>query len=221
MKKKSFAKWNEQMYRKHGNENRYEHPNPLIRYNTKKRMRTIVSLLASGPKDDVLDLGCGAGMELLAIKSYRSLTGVDLSATALKEAKENLQSKKSVKLMKRDAQAFRSKKKFDKIICAEVLEHLPSPSKVIDNIALVSKKGADIVITVPNEDLIDSIFRLFKALGLHKVFGKVTIKMDWHLHEFNLAKFRKLVEGKLTIIRVRRNPFWFFPLSYVVKCRIK
>ncbi len=39
MKNKDFEEWNEQMYRKHGNENRYEHPNFLIRYNSQKRVR--------------------------------------------------------------------------------------------------------------------------------------------------------------------------------------
>ena len=219
MKNKDFEEWNEQMYRKHGNENRYEHPNFLIRYNSQRRVRNIISLLDSNPNDDVLELGCGAGLVMKQVREYNSLAGVDMSSTALKEASRNLKGKDNVSLLKGDVQILKLRKKFDKIICAEVIEHVPKPSGVIDTIIRLSKKDSDIIITVPNEDLINFIFRIFKLFRMHKVFGGVTIKMDWHLHEFNLKKFRKLVNNKLKIVKIRRNPFWFFPLSYVVKCR--
>jgi len=218
---KNFEEWNEEMYKKHGNENRYEHPNFFIRYNSLKRVKNIISLLDAKKTDDVLELGCGAGIVIKQIKEYKSLTGVDISQTALKEASRNLKGKENVSLLKGDVQEFRTGKKFDKIICAEVIEHVPKPGKVIDTIIRLSKEDTDIVITAPNEDLINFIFRVFKFFRIHKIFGQVTIKMDWHLQEFNLKKFRKLLDKKLDIIKIRRNPFWFFPLSYVVRCKRK
>ena len=221
MDKKNFEKWNELMYKKHASENRYIHPNFLIRYYSLKRVKQIITLLNSKLKDDVLDLGCGPGFVMQQIKEYKSLLGIDISSTALKEARRFLRSKKRVKLMKGDVQNLKLKKRFDKIICAEVIEHVPWPSKVIDTIVRLSKNNTDIIITVPNEGLINTIFKMFKFFRIHKIFGKITIKMDWHLHEFNLKKFRKLVKNKLEIVKVKRNPFWFFVLSYVVKCRIR
>ncbi len=217
--KKSFEQWNEEMYKKHGNENRYQHPNFFIRYNSLKRVRNVIALLNSQKQDDVIELGCGAGLVMKQINAYKTLTGIDISPTALKEAKKNLKGKKNVTLLKGNAQQFTTKKKFDKIICAEVIEHVQNPSKVIDTIVKLSKKDIVSVITVPNEGLINFIFAAFKFFRIHKIFGQVTIKMDWHIHEFNLMKFRKLVHNKLAIIKIRRNPFWCFPLSYVVKCR--
>jgi 2-polyprenyl-3-methyl-5-hydroxy-6-metoxy-1,4-benzoquinol methylase len=219
---KSFEEWNEEMYKKHGNENRYEHPNFFIRYNALKRVRSIIFFLNAKKTDDILELGCGAGLVMKQVKEYKSLTGIDVSQTALREASKNLKGKEKVSLLKGDVQNLKNlkiKKKFDRIICAEVIEHVPKPIKVIDTILRVSKKDSDIIITIPNEDLINLIFRVFKFFRIQRIFGDVAIKMDWHLHEFNLKKFKKLVKGKLIIIKVRRNPFWFFPLSYVVKCK--
>ena len=221
MDKKDFEKWNEQMYKKHGNENRYDHPNFLIRYNSKKRVAQITFLLDSTPRDDIIDLGCGSGYVLRNIKEYRSMLGVDISTSALKEAKKFLKGRENVRIVKGDVQNFRLRKKFDKIVCAEVIEHVPEPKELVDTAIRLSKKNTDIVITVPNEDLIEFIYKVFKFFRIHKIFGGVTIKMDWHLHDFNLKKFKKLIKNKLDIVEVKKNPFWFFPLSYVVKCRAK
>ena len=160
---------------------------------------------------------------MLEIKNYKSILGVDLSDAALKEAAGFLKKKKNTWLLKGDVQAFKSKnnKKFDKIVCAEVIEHVPKPSKLIDTIAKLSKRDTDIIITVPNENLINFIYKIFSIFKIHKIFKGITIKMDWHLHEFNLKKFKKIVKNRLDIIKVKPNPFWFFPHSYVVKCRIK
>jgi len=224
-RRKSFEEWNDEMYKRHADENRYKHPNFFIRYNSLKRSKNIIALLNSKKSDEILDLGCGCGYVMKEIKDYKYLLGVDISDTALKEArtflKEKLKNKDKVRLMKGDVQKLNLNKKFDKIISAEVIEHVPNPGELINSIVRHSKKSTNIIITVPNEDAINFIFKIFKFLKIHKIFKGVTIKMDWHLHEFNLRKFKELVKDRLDIVKVKRNPFWFFALSYVVKCRIK
>lgn len=211
---KNFEKWNEEMAKKYSNEERYLSNNFFIRWNTKKRLKTILDFLDSTKKDDVLEIGCGAGLILKSIKYYKSITGIDLAGSAVAIAKKNLASKKNVKIKKDDAQNLKLKGKYDKIICAEVLEHLPHPNKVIDNICKVAKKDSDIVITIPDEYHIEFVEFFLNLVGK-------SAKMDWHIHSFNLKLLYEYLEDKLEVIKVKRIPFFFFPFSYVVLCRLK
>lgn len=214
-KSNSFYKWNEQMFVKHGNESRFKHANPIIKYISNHRKKSILKLLSPENIDHILDAGCGSGVILCEIKKG-SIIGIDCSATALKQARKNIQSK-NTKLMIADVQKLPFKKSsFNKIICSEVLEHLPSPAKVIDEIKRVSQKDAVIIFTIPNQPLLDKIASVFRKLNVKK--GELDLDMEWHIHKFDLKKFRHLIKNKFKIIKIKRSPF-LFPLSYVIKCR--
>ena len=217
---KNFEEWNEYMYRKYGTEDRYEGGNPLRVWITKRRINFIFRYLNPREKDIILDLGCGAGMMLKEIDAYSKLIGIDISETAIKEANENLKDKDNVILIKRDIQKPISLDyKIDKIICSEVLEHLPYPERVIDNIYNLASEDTLIIITIPNERLINKIDAIFKFLGLNKILKNIQIKLEWHLHEFDLEVFKKIVKNKLEIVDVKKSPSTFFVTSYVILCK--
>ncbi|MBI2129654.1 class I SAM-dependent methyltransferase [Candidatus Woesearchaeota archaeon] len=214
-KGKLFYKWNEQMFVKHGNESRFKHANPVIKYISNHRKRAILNLLSPKNTDKMLDAGCGSGIILREIKEG-SVIGIDCSATALRQARKNMQGK-NTKLMMADVQKLPFKKNsFNKIICSEVIEHLPSPAKVIDEIKRVSKRGAIVIFTIPNQPLLDKIAYMFRKLNVKK--GELDLDMEWHIHKFNLKKFRQLIKNKFKIIKIKRSPF-LFPLSYIIQCR--
>lgn len=221
IKIKNFERWNDEMFRKYGNENRYIHSSFFVRYNTKKRMKFILDMVDAKKTDDIIELGCGAGIILKNIEYYKSITGVDFSDSALENARMNLRKKKNVSLIKGDIQELDLKLKYDKIICAEVLEHVPEPGKVIGSILKLSKKDSIIVLSVPDEKNISRIYSFLAFFGLNRVFGGISIKMDWHIHEFNMDMFKDTVKDRLKILDVRKCPVFFFPISYIIKCQIK
>ena len=186
----NFEKWNEEMYRKFGNEERYSHKNFLIRYITNKRLNQIIKYINAKEKDKILEIGCGDGLIINKLKKGW-ITGIDYSESAVKKAKENNKLNKNIKIIKGDAQNLKlDNNSFNKIICAEVIEHLPNPEKVINEIKRIAKPKSKIVLTIPNDYFIDFIREFIIKIGLFDIFFKGCDKqMDWHIHKFRSADY--------------------------------
>ncbi len=221
MKISNFEKWNNDMVEKYNPNNYYTHTNPLIKYIENKRIHSIIKMLKPNNNDKIIEIGCGAGHILKRINKGK-ITGLDLSTYALKLARKRL-SDKNVKLIKGNAEKLQFKDKFDKIICTEVLEHVQHPKKVIKEIQKISKNDSIIVISIPNEKLINFLKRIFIKLKLFKfLFKNIPERMDeeWHLHVFNLKSFKRLIKNKLKIIKIKKIPFFFLPIRFVFKCKL-
>jgi hypothetical protein len=81
-----------------------------------------------------------------------------------------------------------------------------------------------LVVSFPNEPLINFIKKIFIKLGIfYLVFPNIPKDMteEWHLHIFDLNRFKKLVNGDWRLVSVKGIPFDFFPIRYVVKCVLK
>ncbi|MBW3015174.1 class I SAM-dependent methyltransferase [Candidatus Woesearchaeota archaeon] len=219
----NFEKWNDGMFKKLGNEDRYFHPNFFVRYPEVKRVEIIKKMLKAQSKDNILEIGCGAGHIIKNIRRGQ-ITGIDLSESALRVAKNRLRGMNNVRLLKANAEdlAFLNEK-FDKIICTEVLEHVENPSKVISEILKVSHRKTSIILTIPNEKLINSFKNFFIKLGLFNLLFKgIPKKMDdeWHLHSFDLRLLKKIIRNKLKIVQIKASPFSIVPVRYLVECRV-
>jgi ubiquinone/menaquinone biosynthesis C-methylase UbiE len=115
-------------------------------YNTKHRMITywhqIDSILQNKPKT-VLEIGLGTGL----VSSYLRSVGVEVTTLDI-----NPKLKPDYVGSVLDLDVIISDKKFDLVLCARVLHHLPynSFSKAIEQISLISKKDA--IVTLPVDD---------------------------------------------------------------------
>lgn len=110
------------------------------------------------PGDRVLDLGCGEGRH--AITAYLEgavhIVGLDLSSNDLNTAKERFRDfavddeNRSVAFLRASGlQLPFADASFDKVICAEVLEHIPDCQSVLDEIRRVLKPGGVFAASVP------------------------------------------------------------------------
>lgn len=118
-----------------------------------KRLAFIINSLTDliGKNGSVLDIGCGNGIisNSLAAAGYE-VTGIDVSEKAIAKAKASYQLPNLQFKVKNAADLQVQKKRYDAIICSEVLEHLTNPLQLLHTInALVSDKGV-IIVTVPN-----------------------------------------------------------------------
>jgi 2-polyprenyl-3-methyl-5-hydroxy-6-metoxy-1,4-benzoquinol methylase len=107
----------------------------------------------------VLDVGCGEGRHTVEICHWDCrAVGVDLSRTDLKVAKLLLGYERrdqgiagSGDFMAVDAQHLPfNDNAFDKIVCTEVLEHIPDDKAGIRELVRVLKPGGLIAVSVPN-----------------------------------------------------------------------
>jgi len=115
-------------------------------YNTKHRRFTywhqISTILASDPKT-VLEIGVGTGL----VSSYLRSLGVEVTTVDI-----NPSLKPNYVGSVLDLEEIVQEKKYDVVLCARVLHHLPYKSfpKAIEQISLVSSKAA--VVTLPVDD---------------------------------------------------------------------
>jgi len=211
------------MSRKYNIDTYRERSNWFIRWVENLRQKYIVKYLGVRPEDDVIDLGCGAGHLLEALPTAANLTGIDFSDFSLELARKRLGNK--AQLVKGDVTAlpeYLSERKFDKIACSEVIEHVVEPKRVIEEIFKIAANDSIIVISIPNEQIIDFIKWFFIKLGIFKLlFPNIPIKNvdEWHLTNFDKKLFERIVDKKLSIKKVKRIPFSFLPIRYIFVCK--
>jgi len=225
IKPDEFKEWNEMMVKKYDPDAFHHHPNPVVRFIENKRVKTIVKLLEVRHKGDrVLEVGCGAG-NILEEVSPGNLIGVDISASILSKAKLKLNEETT--LFQADAQHLPFKDQaFKKVICSEVLEHLLDPLLSLREIARVLNGQGVAVVSVPNELWINRIKKMLIRLGvfdwlLHRQGGYCRIpermEDEWHLNALPLEEWLNLITDLFTVTRLRRIPFFWLPLRYVVR----
>ena len=140
-------------------------------------------------KKHVLDIGCGGGLisESLA-KTNAQVTGIDENIYNIKQAKEHAKInslKITYKNQSLDSFFKKNKKKFDLILCLEVLEHVDNVEKTIEKISKLMNPDGTLILSTINRSLQSLIFA--------KIFGEYVL--NWipiGTHQFE--KFIKPVE---------------------------
>jgi SAM-dependent methyltransferase len=170
--------------------------------------------LAAG--DRILDLGCGEGRHAITaymLKDVESV-GVDLSHKDLGITRERFQdfeepSNTSKSLLIAVASGLQlpfADNSFDKVICSEVLEHIPNYRAVLAEIARVLKPGGIFAASVP---------RFFPEWVCWQLSDAYHAMEGGHIRIFNARHLRLDIE-KLDFVFYRRHhahalhvPFWW------------
>ena len=163
-------------------------------------------------KKDVLDIGCGGGLisELLA-KKNANVTGIDENIYNIKQAREHVKMssiKIDYKNQSLDTFYKKNKKKYDLILCLEVLEHVNDVKKTLDKISELMKPGGTLILSTINRNL--------KSLLFAKIFGEYVL--NWipvGTHQFEkflkpeeIVDFLKLKKIEIKNIKgMEFNPF--------------
>ena len=210
-----YRAWNEEMARKYP-PSRYHEQSPfLIRWIERRRIKTIMSLLRPKIGEAVLEVGCGSGNILEALPLGVKPVGIELSTMLVSESRVRLAGRGGLIAQANAERLPFPDGHFDRIFCTEVLEHVQRPEVVIGEIARVAKPDAIIVISIPNERLIDSLRRW--TLGT-RMLWRTGGADEWHLHEFDIDYLRQKVDGYLEIQEMVPIIARWMPIRYVVRC---
>ncbi len=168
----------------------------IMDYEQLMRQRMVFDLAEFKPGEVILDIGCANARDLMLIKEIsENFYGIDMSEEMISEAKMKLGEKYKDNIICSDAINLPfSDEKFDKIICSEVIEHIPDYDLAIKGKNRVLKPNGRLVITTPNmismyglqRILLDYIFKvLFKKIrrqqhpyDVWKRFGEVRGVLD-------------------------------------------
>lgn len=158
----------------------------------------IINTLSTLQFPNVLDVGCGTGEILSAIRKLYptiSLQGIDISQEMLKQA----ENKKidNVKLYLGDAEHLSFENdKFDVLICTDSFHHYPNPKKAIGEFYRVLKKNgylllADFVKPFPVRQLMN-IFIPFSNEGDVKIYSQSEILSFLKYGGFQDIQYQKI-----------------------------
>ena len=101
------------------------------------------------PGERVLDLGCGAGRFLAALRDAGAdAVGVELAAAALERARRNVAGA-DLRLVEPDGSLPLGHREVDLVWCSEVLEHAPEPAHLLLEARRVLRPGGRLLLTVP------------------------------------------------------------------------
>ncbi len=148
----------------------------------------------------VLDFGSGVGtLALYLANQGKQVTGVEISQKAVDIAQESARIfglTKTVKFLRVDIFKTDLKKKFDFIICSEVLEHLPDDGRAIVKIFALLKPNGRVLISVPSANA-----PLIKT-------GALAHFDAWsgHLRRYTVASLTKLLnQHRFQVIFSKKN----------------
>ncbi|MBK7354674.1 methyltransferase domain-containing protein [Propionivibrio sp.] len=128
--------------------------NPIIHYEQAMRARTVLDMLAVQPGERVLDIGCGNARDMIKlVECGAKVVGVDISEGMVAGARQEfeLHGIIGVDLQVGDATCLNfADSSFDKILCSEVIEHIPDAAKALREMCRLLKPSGRLVLSTPN-----------------------------------------------------------------------
>ncbi len=194
-----------------------------------ERRTKVLALLSAGSGDVIADLGCGDGsISGKIITKVKAVYGVDLSLTRIRRArKKGLQTAcGSVTEL-----PFRGQM-FSRLICSEVIEHLPQPKDLLKEVVRILKPEGVAVFTVPLEEYLPRTLADVPAEDLENMdYLELKRKyklVDDHLHSFTERSFQMLLQevGLVSVeldytrkYNLQGEKYYYFLLSLVEKLK--
>lgn len=179
------------------------------------REALLLCLLNPRPGEKILDVGCASGKQVFLIAEKGAYAvGTDISEKFMEEAR-NYTRENNVANVSFDVLDIKDlkfpDKQFDKILCAEVLEHVVDLEASINELLRVLKPGGLLVLSVPNKNGDGTLWgRIRNALTGKKFkpledFSLKAVEEhgDAHVREFDHKSMTEfLEEHKLDIVNL-------------------
>lgn len=216
----NVERWNDTFAREHDINDYYTRSGSLIRWVERRRLSAISAMAAAEANDSVLEVGCGGG-HVLRLFPQANLTGVDVSGEMLAKARQNLRGYR-VELLKGELDELElPAHSFDKIVCSEVLEHVVDPKAILAGIQRLLRPGGDVVITFPNDHLVNRIKGVIRKSGLTILppFRRISWGGDhYHLHVWRVSEMHDLLSQYFEVEEARFAPNRLMPIRCCFRC---
>lgn len=137
----------------------------------------------------VLDIGCSSGNfgKELITKKHCTVVGVEINEADLKIAKRQLTQAHKLDIEKDDATFLGT---FDRIIMADVIEHLINPTQALGKAKKLLKPNGKLIFSVPNMANISTRIELLAGRFEYTAYGLLD---ETHLHYYDRIELEKVL----------------------------
>ena len=143
-------------------------------------------------KKKIIDIGCGGGILSESLQKLgANVTWIDISKKLIKTAKNHAKKQNlNIKYINIDINDFfkKNKKKFDIILCMELIEHINNPEKLINSCNKMIKKKGKIFISSINKIIKSYIYIILIGEFISKIIPKGTHNYNKFISPYNLNK---------------------------------
>lgn len=172
---------------------KYRSGNPVQRYLIRRFMEKLVALFdRTAPASSVLELGCGEGFvsgQLSTRRPLETYVGVDPNAVDLANLRAKFPQVQTHQGSIYDLSFL--DRKFDLVVCAEVLEHLDEPGAALEQIVSVSPRW--VILSVPHEPWF-CLSNLARGKNVRRLGND-----EEHVNLWSRAAFARTIEPYLNI----------------------
>lgn len=142
-------------------------------------------------KGDILEVGCGIGNFTSTLKEYGNIWAMDINKTYVNQTTNLLGNKGKAGIGDIESgKYFFEEKKFDSIICLNVLEHIKDDEKALNNIFNLLKDGRYLILLVPAFDFLYG--EIDKSIGHFRRYEKNELQKMVKSLGFEIIKSRTI-----------------------------
>jgi SAM-dependent methyltransferase len=165
------------------------------------RDRTEAIVAVGGRGEKILDIGCGDGQLLYQFRHrFKHLIGLEYSAERLRQAERNLSGYPFVGIQGSSETIDQLEDNtVDRIISADVIEHIPDVYAAVDEMFRVLRPGGLLVMNTPNiafakKRLVLLLGRFPSTSQPNEGLGSDLLFDGGHFHYFTFRSLRRLLE---------------------------
>lgn len=139
---------------------------------------------------DILEVGCGIGNFTTTLANYGNTWAIDINSSYIQKLKKTKSDQASFGIGDiEEGKYFFGNRKFDTIVCINVLEHIKNDSGALSNFNKLLKKGGKLILMVPSNPYLYG--EIDKSIGHYRRYKKNDLIKKIEELNFKIVKSRR------------------------------
>lgn len=140
-------------------------------------------------KGDILEVGCGIGNFTKSLKEYGDVYAIDIDSNYINEVKKFVNGRVGFGDIEKGRYFFNDKK-FDTVVCINVLEHIKRDDQVLKNLYKLLKEDGHLILLVPAHPFLFG--KIDQSIGHVRRYVKQELVQQLESFGFRILNCRKL-----------------------------